>query len=419
MKRILFILTIASLLFSCQKDEEEIRDLSDQKILVVGSEDVTFLDFGSVLLNATTTIELPISNSNISDSQLNITEITLPNGYSADWTTATLEPGEIRNLQVSFTPTDENEDYTGKIQIISDRTAGVNEISIRGAGTLPEVIISVSGNLDFGTAFIGDFIVSDFVISNTGLVPLTISNIILPNDTDFAVDWTDGIIQPGASQTVNIGYSPSSEGDHSGILQIISDATQGNGTLQVTALAESNIYTDPRDGKTYPLVNINGTVWMQANFAFDEGLGSLDAGGSEGRIYTNAQAQAAVPDGWHIATDEEWTNVELFLGMSPNVAEIICDTREDALVAQQLFSGGGTLELTLSGLGLGGQVFFPGELGGFWTSTDGESVVGVPGFFFIRSFDHSTNVNDIARCVDSDDPNFGSGVSYSIRLVKD
>ncbi len=96
------------------------------------------------------------------------------------------------------------------------------------------------------------------------------------------------------------------------------------------------------DGNEYPVVQIGTQIWMKENLrvthAPDNGEilsycynddGSL--AGIYGRLYTwdiamNGNdadgAQGICPDGWHIPTDEEWKQLEIYLGMSRTEADL-------------------------------------------------------------------------------------------------
>ena len=405
--------TIISLLLSCSKEDAEIREITGQKILVIGADGFENLNFGEVIVNRSAQMQLAITNSKISDLPLNISNISLPSGYSSDWTSAIIDPGVSRNLVVTFNPSDINPTYRGTLKIESDKTAGIDEFDIIGVAAVESVIIELAGNLNFGTILARQTLTAEVIVTNTGIAPLVVTGINLPNTTDFSVDWDNGTIQPNSSQTITLTFNPQSEGDINGVLEVISNATNNENTLSVSASVESNIYTDSRDGTQYPLVSINGAVWMQANLAYDESAGSIDAGGTEGRFYTSVQAQAAVPGGWHVASDNEWKNAEQFLGLESDLLDVICDNRENSTVANKLLVGGNTLEINYSGVGFRAQAFLIGEQITFWTSTSAESEGAPSGYLFTRIFE-STSSNNIQRCADGD-----NGLLYSVRLVRD
>lgn len=107
----------------------------------------------------------------------------------------------------------------------------------------------------------------------------------------------------------------------------------------------SNTFTDQRDGKTYKTVTIGNQVWMAENlkylptvvgpgtastttphyYVYDyDGTNVADAKATDnysiyGVLYNWEAAKAACPSGWHLPSDEEWTQLTDHLGGS-NVA---------------------------------------------------------------------------------------------------
>ncbi len=109
---------------------------------------------------------------------------------------------------------------------------------------------------------------------------------------------------------------------------------------------EKSTLTDPRDGHIYQIVTIGNQVWMAENLAwlpsvnftgtglFEEecryvygydGINTVEARANTnysefGVLYNWMAAKASCPDGWHLPTDQEWMQLEKFLGMQDNEA---------------------------------------------------------------------------------------------------
>ncbi|MFA5013893.1 MAG: fibrobacter succinogenes major paralogous domain-containing protein [Bacteroidales bacterium] len=124
------------------------------------------------------------------------------------------------------------------------------------------------------------------------------------------------------------------------------------------------LFMDLRDFKVYKTVTIGGQVWMAENLAYlpsvnDPGDGSEDAGHTDdayyyvngyggeginenvadakattsyqtyGVLYNWTAAQSACPEGWHLPSDDEWKELEMYLGISQEQADSIGERGTD------------------------------------------------------------------------------------------
>jgi uncharacterized protein (TIGR02145 family) len=97
--------------------------------------------------------------------------------------------------------------------------------------------------------------------------------------------------------------------------------------------ADSGTFTDKRDNHMYEWVIIGEQIWMAENLAYMPyacgpdsqcgiwvygyyGSGSFyETYTTYGCLYDWKTALEVCPDGWHLPSDEEWMELELFLGM--------------------------------------------------------------------------------------------------------
>jgi uncharacterized protein (TIGR02145 family) len=83
----------------------------------------------------------------------------------------------------------------------------------------------------------------------------------------------------------------------------------------------TNTFKDTRDGRIYRTVDIEDQVWMAENLAYQPSSGNVWAYGNLGAyaetygyLYDWQTARNACPPGWRLPTDEDWTQLIVFLG---------------------------------------------------------------------------------------------------------
>ena len=95
------------------------------------------LAFGSVKQNANLTKTLTISNT--SNSPLVVSSLTIPDGFTADWTSGEVSVQKDQKVTITFAPS-EVKTYTGTIKVISNAEGGFDEIAVSGTGTFSTTI---------------------------------------------------------------------------------------------------------------------------------------------------------------------------------------------------------------------------------------------------------------------------------------
>ena len=308
----------------CENNDSE-PDLGNSIISLTGN-----LNFGEVTLGESKTRTLTISNTG--DESFEVTNIVLSNGFSVDWASGTIAGGSTKEVEVTFQPTSEQE-YSGKLEVVSDAEEGEGEVSVSGIGVGTKTsVISLSGNLAFGQVTIGESKTRTLTISNQGDKSFDVTSINLPNG--FSTDWSSGTIAGGNSKEVEITFEPTSEQEYSGRIEVASNAESGEGDILVSGIGinlveddSCSTLVDSRDGNEYNTVKIGDQCWMAENLSYDTPgnddfpyNGDSDNLQTYGRLYdwntimngANASesnpsgVQGICPNGWHIPSKEEF-----------------------------------------------------------------------------------------------------------------
>ncbi len=95
-------------------------------------------------------------------------------------------------------------------------------------------IISLSGDLTFGTVNIGQQANAQFRITNSGNSTLTITGMTGPAGGVYTASWLSGAIAPGASQLVTVFFTPTAAQNYNGTLTVIGDQTSGTNTIPIS-----------------------------------------------------------------------------------------------------------------------------------------------------------------------------------------
>lgn len=101
----------------------------------------------------------------------------------------------------------------------------------------PTRIISITGDLAFGSVALGDAPTRTYTISNTGNAPLTVTSLSAVGGTGsagFAASFTGGTIAAGASQTGTLRFTPTLPQFYSHVLTVVGDQTSGNAAINVS-----------------------------------------------------------------------------------------------------------------------------------------------------------------------------------------
>lgn len=198
---------------------------------------ITDVAFGSITVGQSGSQKITLSNSG--DKALTIKNITVPNGFTVDWTSATIASKGSKILTVTFTPA-AAQSYSGNLVIESDADNGTTKtLTIKGTGLAkPEPKLSVStNNLDFGNQIQFASETRNITITNSGTGTLQITSITKTRDYGdlFTLSgWTSGgSIAAGASKTISVTFSPIEQRTYEETLTIVSSNATNSKTQKI------------------------------------------------------------------------------------------------------------------------------------------------------------------------------------------
>jgi uncharacterized protein (TIGR02145 family) len=200
--------------------------------------------------------------------------------------------------------------------------------------------------------------------------------------------------------------------------------------------SSGSTFTDPRDGKVYQTVVIGNQEWMAENLAYLPSVnmvadGSEDALGyyyyvygydgtnvaeakatdnyaTYGVLYNWTAAMNACPDGWHLPSDAEWTELTDYLGGESVAGGKLKETGTTHWASPNT---GATNETGFTALPGGGRynngAFFNiGNLGSWWSATEDDATYAWYRFMLY-------NDSNVYRS------NYFKEVGFSVRCLRD
>jgi PGF-pre-PGF domain-containing protein len=222
------------------------------------------LDFGTQLLDSSTTRTVTVTNNgtapvNLTDIEVtgqNSTQFTLANGSPT-----ALAPGENTTVTVAFEPTSPGQ----KIAQLAIETNGSEPsttlVPLNGTAISRQILVSPP-SLDFGTQSVNSSTTRTVTATNNGTAPINLTAIDVSgqNSTQFTlVSGSPAALAPGENTTFTVAFEPTSPGS-----KIAQFAIETNGSEPSTTLVPLNgTAIAPR-----PPVDINTSLNTSDEFRF-------------------------------------------------------------------------------------------------------------------------------------------------------
>src|SRR5215467_13520075 len=181
-----------------------------------GNISVGKLSSKTVTIANTGTASLNVTQATVSNSQFNLSGLTLPMAMS---------PGQSGTFTVGVTPSASGS-LSGTLTVQADSgSPAVVNLSANAMASVPQISLSTTA-VSFGSVQVSTSGSSSLSISNTGNSDLTVSAVTISGvGFGFSGITTPKVISAGQSAPVALAFTPSAQGAATGTLTIASNDT--------------------------------------------------------------------------------------------------------------------------------------------------------------------------------------------------
>lgn len=207
----------------------------------------TSLAFAAQSVNTSSTAQ-SVTLSNSGTAPLSITSITVSGDFSQTNNCGTsVAAGASCTMNIVFTPTAIG-NRSGTLTLSSNSNPAPAAVTLTGTGTAAVATLS-PGSLSFSSQLLGTTSAAQSVtLSNTGNVALAISALSITGDFTQTNNCAPSL-DPGASCTISVVFSPTAVGSRTGSLSLTSNSNtaptpvtlSGTGLAAVAALSPSSL----------------------------------------------------------------------------------------------------------------------------------------------------------------------------------
>jgi len=187
------------------------------------------LNFGTFLAGQFVTRTLTISNTG--NDVLTVSGIIYPTGFGGFWA-GTIAAGGSRDVTVTFVANNPGT-YSGSITVTADQTGGATTIAVSATALPVTRIMTMTGDLAFGSVRAGTTATRTLTINNRGNDALDLFGISFP--TGFTATGF-GAIAPGGSRTLTVTFAPTISTAYGGTATIYANQTFGSNQIAVSGL---------------------------------------------------------------------------------------------------------------------------------------------------------------------------------------
>jgi hypothetical protein len=195
---------------------------------------VPSLSFGSVQVGSSQTLSETMTNSGGSNVTITAASTVIPYSMSGMTLPTTITPGQSANFSVKFTPTTGGS-ASGNLSIISNASNPTMAVPLSGTGVTPGSLTATASSLTFGTVQVGNSQTLSETLTNSGGSSLTVTQANVTG-TGFGVTGLTLPLTLTPGQSFNFGavFTPTSGGNASGNIAVVSNASNPNVAISMS-----------------------------------------------------------------------------------------------------------------------------------------------------------------------------------------
>ncbi len=207
-------------------------------------------------------------------------------------------------------------------------------------------VISLSGDLSFGSIDNNTTATKILTISNEGNASFTVTSIDLPDG--YTANWTSGDIAADANKEVEITFAPTEAKDYNGIIKVNSNATFGLDSINVSGT-----------GVSAPVISLTGDLTFGNTVVNTTVNKTLTIGNTGDAALTITSID--LPDGY----TANWTSGEIAVGANKEVEITFTPTEVkdyNGVITVNSNANSGENTISVSGKGIAAVISLSGDL---------------------------------------------------------
>lgn len=177
------------------------------------------LHFGDLVLGRSATRTVTVKN--VGTAVCTIRGTAFPGGFRSQPAAFSINPGGTKTVSVTFQPYAEMT-FTGAVTFVTYPVAGgKTSIAVSGRGIAFANVLSLTGDLDFGSVVVGQTVSHNLSLRNNGNTTLALRLASWSNGSGFTLTGLPYSLTPGATRILTLRFRPTQVRDYAGAMAVL------------------------------------------------------------------------------------------------------------------------------------------------------------------------------------------------------